>query len=143
MLALELEKSDVKDFMAKLLKTNFFDDFQLRSAEILTATRITIDGTPQDDAPFATYGATRPLICEIIKLCSKPRHIKIILAHAAPISIHQNAAALFLNLSYENDAVTFTTATAQKEFALDKSLDATWDEFIRKFFLGINVKDRE
>ena len=144
MLALELEKIAVKEFMGKLLRENLFDGFELRTAEIFTNTRITIDGA-SETGEFATWGAVRPLVYEVIKLCSKPRLVKIIFSRANATEIHTNAAAVFLNMVYENDGVTFTTATAQKEFALDKSLDAAWDTVMREFFdrENIAVADRE
>jgi hypothetical protein len=137
MLALEMEKSDVKNFMGRLLKDELFDEFEPRLIEIATNTKITIDGTN------TKWGETRPLVYEIIKLSAKPKQIKIVFASDAPI--HTNAAALFLNLVYENDSVTFTTATAQKEFALDKTLDSAWDNHISEFFsnTGIDTTVRE
>jgi len=142
MLALEIEKSDVKSFMGKLLRENLFDGFEARLIEITTNTRITIDGAIESEA--AMWSAMRPLIYEIIKLCPKPRQIKIVFAQKNPYEIHTNAAALFLNLIYENDNVTFTTATAKKEFTMDKILDNAWDNHIREFFAktGIDLEGR-
>jgi hypothetical protein len=76
----------------------------------------------------------RPLAYEIIKQLTKPSYVKIIFAQKNPTEIHANAKALFLNILYENDSVTFTTACAQKEFAMDKTLDQAWDDFMRNFF---------
>jgi len=137
MLALEMEKTQVKNFMAKLLKENLFDAFEARTIEILTTPRITIEA--------AAWNQTRPLVYEIIKLCPKPKQIKIFFAHANPQEIHTNAAALFLNLMYENDGITFTTATSQKEFSLEKTLNPAWDNFVRDFFSRADIKifDRE
>jgi len=134
MLALELNKDKVKPFMALLLREEMFDAFDARSVDITTTTRINIDGTADEGLP--AWGSLRPLVYTIIKTCGKPRYVKIIFSYkAAQISeIHTNAAALFLNMIYENDGVTFTTATAQKEFVLDKSLDATWDEWVMGYF---------
>jgi len=148
MLALEMEKSEVKGFMGKLLREDLFDEFETRTVEIVATTKITIDGvleTEESKTAFSSWGETRPLVYEIIKLCKKPRHMKIIFSYKNANEIHTNAAALFLNLIYENDCVTFTTATAQKEFALDKTLDTTWDDRVRVFFVkaGFVVKDRE
>ncbi|MCL2225300.1 MAG: DUF5721 family protein [Defluviitaleaceae bacterium] len=152
MLALEMEKSDVKGFMGRLLREELFDKFEARLVEVATTTKITIDGlritepTEENAAEppaFATWGEMRPLVYEIIKFSAKPRQVKIIFA--GDTEIHTNAAALFLNLLYENDTVTFTTATAQKQFAMDKTLDNAWDDSTRKFFsdAGITVSDRE
>jgi len=142
MLAMELDKDNVKGFMAKLLREEIFDAFEVRTVEVATTTRITIDGAAEQGG-FATWAAVRPLLYEIIKLCPKPRFMKIIFSCRE--EVHTNAAALFLNLVYENDGVTFTTAAAQKEFALDKSLDFAWDDWMREFFAknGLSVKDRE
>jgi len=142
MLSLELHKGDVKIFMGRLLREGIFDVFEARLAEISTAVRITIDGTAEEG--YAKWETTRPLVYEMIKLTEKPKLVKIIFSHAAAGEIHKNAAALFLNLVYENDGVTFTTACAQKEFAMDKTLDIAWDNYIRGFFAkaGIAVADR-
>ena len=142
MISLELEKSQVKPFMAQLLKGDLFNAFEARSVEIFTTPRITIDTTHDTQKP--TWDKTRPLVYQIIKLCPKPGQIKIIFSYTNPQEIHTNAAALFLNLVYENDGITFTTATAQKEFALDKSMNPAWDNFIREFFAkaSVNVTDR-
>ncbi|MCL2047133.1 MAG: DUF5721 family protein [Defluviitaleaceae bacterium] len=137
MLALEIEKTQTKGFMSRLLKENLFDSLDVRTVEIATAPRITLDAN-------AEWAKTRPLVYEIIKLCPKPTQIKIIFSHPNAEEIHPNAAALFLNLVYENDGVTLTTATAQKEFILDKAMNPLWDSFIRQFFqtAGIAVTDR-
>lgn len=145
MLALELEKSAVKEFMGKLLRGDLFCEFDARMVEVLTDTRITFDGSLENEkSGFAAWSVTRPLVYEIIKLRAKPRQIKIIFSHSRAREIHTNAAALFLNLVYENDGVSFTTATAQKEFVLEKSLDSAWDAWVREFFsrAGIAVADR-
>ena len=62
--------------------------------------------------------------------------MKIILSAApsAAEKIHRNAAALFINITFENGAIGVTTGFSQKVFALDKSLDQAWDEVVEKFF---------
>ena len=138
MLSLEMEKNGVKEFMSRLLKEDLFNDFEARTVEILTGHKITIDATSN----ISAWNETRPLVYEIIKHCPKPKQIKIVFSYTK--EIHTNAAALFLNLVYENDGICFTTATSQKEFVLDKGIDFAWDNFVREFFekAGINVKDR-
>jgi len=145
MLALELNKSVVKAFMGQILREELFDGFDVRSIEIAAPMRISIDGGT--DEGFSSWGALRPLVYMIIKECQKPKLVKIVLSLSPEKSaeVHFNAAALFLNMVYENDCVTFTTATAQKEFVLDKTLDAAWDEWISGFFVrkGLPVTARE
>ena len=138
MLALEMEKSEVKGFMGRLLREDLFDMFEARTVEISAAMKITVDCDSE-------WSVSRPTVYEIVKLCTKPKYVKIIFAFINATDIHTNAATLFLNLVYENGGVTFTTATAQKEFALDKSLDNEWDTWVRAFFANANitVTDRE
>ena len=157
MLALELEKAAVKTFMGQLLREDIFDSFEARSIEITTTTRLSIDGQLEPEAPpegeepkkpdFSTWESLRPLVYAVIKTSPKPKYVKIVFSYKAneACSIHSNAAALFLNLSYENDAVYFTTGTAQREFLFEKSLDIAWDEWVKGFFAkaGLAVRERE
>jgi len=159
MLAVELEKSAVKAFMGQLLRENVFDMFEVRTIDIATNVHINFDGqlvtetqeeeteNAQKKPGFSTWEALRPLIFGIIKASPKPRHVKIVFSYRASeaCDIHPNAAALFLNMSYENDSVTFTTGVAQREFLMDKSLDVNWDEWVKGFFARaeLSVSDRE
>jgi len=151
MLALELEKSTVKTFMGKILRENIFDMFEVRNIEIATTIHINIEGQLEaygDKKPgFSTWEALRPLVYAVIKTSPKPRYVKIVFSYRAneACDIHPNAAALFLNMAYENDGVSFTTGTAQREFVFEKSLDASWDEWVKGFFAkaGLSVSDRE
>jgi len=145
MLALALSPSAVKPFMGQILREEIFDTFDVRTVDILAQARVNLDTA--SEAGFSSWAALRPLVYAIIKASPKPKHVKIVLSYPAARvdNIHPNAAALFLNLVYENDSVTFTTATAQKEFALDKTLDGAWDEWVGRFFAekGLSVTDRE
>jgi len=104
---------------------------------------VSIDG--QGEKGYAKWQTVKPLVYTIIKSGEKPQQIKIVLSYPPNEQIHPNAAALFLNLSYEKDTVTFTTATSQKQFAMDKSLDHIWDDWIKIFFANkkISVSERE
>ncbi|MCL2572622.1 MAG: DUF5721 family protein [Defluviitaleaceae bacterium] len=156
MISVEMEPVSVKAFMNRILREDILDQFEVRAAEMTIATRMTINGALEihdsdEEIPqtpgYITWEALRPLLFAIIKTGAKPKLIKIVFSYKAAIAkdLHPNAAALFLNMTYENDAVSFTTATAQREFALDKSLDDTWDNWTRSFFMenSIIVTDRE
>jgi len=153
MLALQLDSTAVKTFMGQILREDIFDAFEVRSIDISVATRINIDGLleaePEEGKKpdFITWEAIRPLVTGIIKAGLRPKYVKIVFSYqaAGACGIHPNAAALFLNMAYENDAVTFTTGVSQREFALDKSLDTNWDEWVRGFFAGVGLRvlDRE
>jgi len=130
----------VKSFMGRLLKDPILDDFHARTVELAISVHITIDGkVPGEDKKYTPWAKLRPLVYDLVRRGTKPQMIKIVFSHAQPTGVHPNAAALFINLAYENDAITFTTATAQREFALDKSLDAAWVEWVEGFFAKMGV----
>ena len=43
-------------------------------------------------------------------------------------------AGLYLNIRYENGALSCVTGTSLKIFTLDKRLEYEWDEMIRRYF---------
>jgi hypothetical protein len=153
MLALELDKSTVKAFMGQLLREEIFDRFEVRGVEIATTIHINLDGRLEAAGDgdkklgFSSWEEMRPIVYAIIKASPKPGYVKIIFSYKTceVCEIHSNAAALFLNFTYENDNVFFTTGTAQKEFLFEKSLDAAWDKWVKEFLAKANltVTDRE
>ena len=141
MLALELSDDLVKSFMGRLLREDIFGDFKVRSVDIVAKNRFSIDGEIADGETknFSMWNDVRPLVFEVVKLMGKPTVLKIVFSHKEPTSVHENASALFLNLMYENGKVNFTTATSQKAFSLEKTLNSAWDEWVRSFFSSIDV----
>ena len=146
MLALELSDDSVKGFMGRLLKEDIFGDFKVRMVDILAKNRFSMDGEIANGEmkDFSMWSDIRPLVFEIVKHMGRPSVLKIVFSHKEPQTIHENASALFLNLMYENGKLNLTTATAQKSFSLERTLESTWDEWIRGFFssIGIVVSDR-
>ncbi|MCL2187246.1 MAG: DUF5721 family protein [Defluviitaleaceae bacterium] len=146
MLSLALPPAAVKNFMGQLLRETQFDFFAVRNVELTLATHISISGlleTEGEEAPgkkkYTSWGELRPLVYDLIKRATKPKLIKIVFSHPAPVDIHTNAAALFLNMTYEGDRIIFTTATSQQSFALEKTLDTAWDEWVQTFFINKNI----
>ena len=140
MLAVALEPSQVKTFMGQLLREDIFDGFEVRTVDIGTNVHVSIDGLlaaeGEEKPSFSTWGSLRPLVYGIVKASPKPKYVKIVFSYcgAGACELHPNAAALFLNMAYENDGVTFTTGTAQREFLMDRSLDTVWTEWVSGFF---------
>ena len=143
MLALELDTAAVKSFMGQLLRADVFDQFDVRNIEISTNAHYSID-CKNDEAAYLTWAQMRPIIFELIKTSPKPKYVKIIFSYKGDeaTSVHANAAALFLNLAYENDSVHFTTGTAQREFVFEKSLDYAWDEWVQGFLAKVGLPAR-
>ena len=160
MIALTLDESDVRGFMNSLLKEGLFDFFDVRMVEMTSLTRVEISGVlddggkngqevesgkPSPKASYANWGQLRPLVVEIIKNHGMPRHMKIVfsLDTVSTVDFYPNASALFLNLLYENSMVNFTSATAEKQFSLDKTLDEMWGNYIKSFFGKCNIPVKE
>ena len=152
-----LQIPDVKDFMAKLLTTEFFDAFLLSEASITTFTQFQIDGTYHPDyfgnveedasspAPLATtWKLVRPFFFDLVKGKHTPLNFKIIfrladyntekLLKQAGIPLHAgDVAGLFLNIHYNGKEVSCVTGTSVRIFTLDRSLDRAWDDMVQKF----------
>lgn len=155
MLALQLEKQHVKQFMNLLLRGETFDIFEMRTVDIAAhvhtningAADFTADAATEQKPHFSTWGSVRQLVYEVIKACGKPRSCKIVLSYPADAvqNIHSNAAALFLNIIYDAGEINITTGTSQREFIYEKTLEATWEDYVRQFFAkeGLHVTDRE
>lgn len=151
MLAFYLEEPEIKIFMNKLLRENSFDDFEIREAIVSSFVRFEISGMLSKEAIssapesnkryYATWSELKPYIFSFIKGKTKPESIKIVFAGGADLmkNIHPNAAAVFLNMNYENNSLHFTAATSQKEFSLNKDLDLKWEDYINNFFTKINI----
>ncbi|MCL2664959.1 MAG: DUF5721 family protein [Defluviitaleaceae bacterium] len=128
----------VREFMQRLLRENIFDAFDVRGVDLVSFTGFEIDGIDRRETErrkFCRWSELRPHIHEIVKSGPKPKTLKIIfsLAEETAAAFHPNAAALFINLLYENGAVALTAAAGQKNFSLDKSMEQQWDMYAENF----------
>ncbi len=141
MIILKLKDENIKSFMNKLLKESTFDNFETRGIEILGFTKIEM--SCQRNKSFYTEEATDFLswlemkehVLNFIKGKKTPVIMKFIFSIPDVYleKIHNNAKALYLNIQYENGEIVFITGVQQKVFAMDKSLDIEWDEYVKKF----------
>lgn len=143
MLAFLIEETEIKDFMDKLLRGTVFDKLEVRNIELETLVKYEIKGNINPDYLsegenrfFTKWSELKGYIFQLIKGHKKPKSLKIVfsLDDNALKSLDENAAAAFLNLSYENDKITGTTGTSQKGFSLDKKLDNAWEDMVIRFF---------
>ena len=135
-----------KQFMAQLLKSTVFDNLLVRSIVLKTSVLYEIDCTIDktwfnDDEQeglerFAKWSDMRHIVFELIKGNRLPGYIKIVLSPTDETAekIHKNAAALFINILFENNVLSVTTGCSEKQFAMDKAVERTWDESAQKFF---------
>ena len=135
--------------MGRLFREGAFDAFEVRGLEVGTFTNFQVSGALDrsfEDAPEAgpahcAWERIKPFAVAFIKGKKRPKVIKITLAHPSEDTarIHTNAAALFLNINYENNEAQLSTAVSQRNFSLDKSVDGAWDDYIEAFFASNNI----
>lgn len=144
-----IEPSQIKLFMNKLLIENSFDDFELRECTIATKATFSIDGKfnkdwdENENKVFCNWSEIRPLAFEIIKGKQKPLYMKYVFAYSdeKALTFHPNAKACFVNIIFKNDVVTVSTGTAQIEFSMNHDLDEVWDSFVSEFFKALGITE--
>lgn len=146
--------SEIKDFMNKLLKDTAFDFFEVRNIELETFVKYEIKGNlnkdyfeqdKENERFFCNWQELKPYVFQLIKGNKKPKNMKFVFSFPQNEmnNLSENAAALFLNLSFENNTVICTTGTSQKKFSLDKHLDTIWEKYIKDFFNKIQIPVEE
>jgi len=166
MLNLKIESGDVKAFMGALIMSETFDFLEVRGVDIITFTHFNISGQkklpvppeagPDNDgssvdkpekikATYCKWEEIRPFVHNIIKGGARPSYMKIIFSMESEqaVKLHENSAAMYLNVAYNGEEVFFTSATAQRGFSLDKSLDHVWEDYLTQFFRGHGMKVKE
>lgn len=150
---------EVKAFMNLLLLSDTFDRFLVAEASITTFNTFHMDGKLKKEfftaeelrgetlagRDYSYWGELRPFCLALIKGQKAPLHFKIVFALSRPnteklltgqgLSLTpDDIEGLFLNIVYRDGALTCTTGTSMRLFTLDRSLENTWDDMIRKFF---------
>ncbi len=151
MLVFSIEDEEVKIFMQKLLKEDSFDKLEVRNITLETIVKYEITGNINKDylqedekRYFIKWKELKPYIINLVKGNVKPKFFKIVfsLDDETVNNLCDNANAMFLNITYQNNIIAGTTGTSQRAFSLDKKEDKIWEDIILKFFKknGINVK---
>ncbi len=147
-----------KNFMAKLLASELFDDFYVEEAEITTFNTFHIDGQirrefykdAQNDGtealPTADYSAwkeLRPICYDLIKGKRTPLSFKFVfylndeakskLIKEADAGISEEQIKLALNIRFIGGDILITTGCAISIFTLDKSIEKAWDSYFPSF----------
>ncbi len=145
MFAFKIIEQEVKPFMNKLLREEAFDKFEVRGAEIWAVTKFSINGALNKEyievggepltRSFCLWQEIKPYILFIIKNNKRPKFFKLTLSYPQGHveSVHENAQALFINITFENNEILCTTATSEKNFSLEKIVDVVWENRIRNF----------
>ncbi len=143
--------NDTKSFMNLLLKSDTFDSFLFRQGEITTFASFSIDGKRNTDfyssdeieqglSAYAGWEEIRPFVFQAIKGHKLPKFIKLVFSLSEEKLVHlPNTKAAFFNLTFRENTILCTTATAQETFSLDKQGEAVWEDYILKFFKKHNI----
>ena len=149
--------NDTKSFMNLLLKGETFDSFHFRQGELHTFASFIIEGKRNMDfygteeleqglSRYVLWEEMRPFVFQAIKGNKLPKSIKLVFSLPdEKIENLPNTSAAFLNILFKENTIFCTTATSQKSFALDKSGEKLWEEYILKFFrkheIGIQIQE--
>ena len=155
MLALQIP--GVKAFMSQLLLTDTFDGFLLAEASITSGFTAVLaghihpdfypeDAVPRQEAGYLYWATMRPVCLSLIRGQRTPLSFQFVFRLSDTNTARligqtgvawdaADVAGLFLNIKYAGGSLSATTATSLRRFSMDKSLDAAWDQMVRKFFL--------
>ncbi len=161
MIALKILKQ--KNFMAKLLTTELFDDLTVEEATIDTFNTFTIDGRIHKefykssdsteeipDSEFSGWSSIRPIALSLIKGKNTPLGFKFILhlgeanklslLEKSDMDISPDQISLGINIKYSQGEVVITTGVSYSIFTLDKSAEKAWDEYIPSFLESNSIE---
>ncbi|MHC1750022.1 MAG: DUF5721 family protein [Cellulosilyticaceae bacterium] len=139
-----------KEFMAKLLKSDLFDSFEVREVIIHTAFKCIVDGTrnkdfffEEDNHPTTTYLSWQELrsyIYSLMQGSKLPTYFKIILSTTSDktMLLSPDVSAFFLNITFKDNILSCSTGIAYKTFSLDKTPEILWDEKMKQFLFKYN-----
>ena len=137
--------TDQKDFTGKLFGGETFDKFIVAEAEFVTAFRTTIhcSGADAEDQLPVTWAAVRPVAYRLLQGNKLPRRFRVSLrltdeaaartAASFGLDPDEEPPALFMNVHYERGALRLVTGCSRKTFTLDRTLDESWDEAVKKY----------
>ncbi len=156
-----IEVENIKALTSHLFAKDSFDKFLATEVSISALNTITIDGhineqyldekeiaLPENKEGVIYWSKIRSLCYEIIKGRKVPLRFKIVFAlprHLFGAFLKKvnlgmspdDINALFLNIGFQANKLTCTTAVSLKSFSLDKSLENAWDEYINKFIISL------
>ena len=155
MIALAIENK--KQFMSCLLTAGGFDGLWITEATLRTNVTYSIDThlakgfysaedleslqlTEGDPMPFSML---RPTLYELIRGTHTPLYFQFVLmlppdmtanllAESDTALTDADISGLFLNLTFQNDALRATSAVSYRSFRPDHSADRIWDQTVRQ-----------
>ncbi len=147
---------EVKQFMAKLLTQNAFDNFILRELELQTFMSYSLNGKLNEaffsteelkerrSVRYALWSEVRSIAYTMIKGNKTPLSMKIVFQLSEDLTdvlvgqtggriSPEEVGGLYINIRFENNELHIITGTAIKTFTLDKTLEQEWDKEVARF----------
>lgn len=137
--------SNKKEFMAKFLKSDLFDLFEVREIILHTAFKMILDGKRNKDyfcetdetaaSDYLTWHEMRKYVYELIQGNKPPSYFKIVLSADSQktSSLSEDVSTFYLNVQFKDNVITCSTGSSYKNFTLDQSADKIWDKSISDF----------
>lgn len=155
--------NDIKIFMRDLLIEGKFDEFLVTEASVTTYNTYTIDGhinksyytseeyEELEEKELSPWKVIKPICYFLIKGKKLPVRFKIILQLSEKyllkfldnnkLNLDPSAInGLYLNLKFEDNNLTCITGCSLNVFTLDKTLENSWDESIKKFLVNYDIE---
>ncbi|MCR5148094.1 MAG: DUF5721 family protein [Eubacterium sp.] len=152
------EKYDnIKSMVSRLIQDRLFADFLLCSMEVKNACCLEISGRKNKDffdnpeeygsEEYIKWEDAREIFFQSIKGSRLPVAFKLVfladkaltkeVLEAAETNISENdISSLSLNVYYDRTGLTITGGTALKIFTMDKSIENSWDNWIRDHLMA-------
>ena len=127
--------------MSQLLIKEAFDGLFLSEAVIKTANSYTISGELNKDffseeewnelpeKSYSRWSSVKPFCFQLIKVAK-------LLSDNQTALTPDDINGLFLNIKYQDGAVSVVTGTSIKVFSLDKTLEHSFDAFAKDFLFS-------
>ncbi|MBE5828044.1 MAG: hypothetical protein E7305_01125 [Butyrivibrio sp.] len=155
MIAIRVSKQ--RNFMAKLLTSELFDNYLTEEVVIDTYNTFTIDGrvhkefykntNEEDNAcpieEFSKWEKLRPICLELIKGRQTPLGFKFILRlsdqqkaslfETIDSDISMDQVSFGINIKFSSGEVVITTGVNYSIFTLDKEAEKAWDNYVPSF----------
>ena len=161
---IQIQLTQIKDFMSHLLIADTFDKFLLIEGEIVTFNKFSIDGHIQKKYYSTEDSSNNGNIPEYSTWDSLKCHCySLIKGQKAPLSFFfifrfpdcmidaflgkhiygpalDNLQGLYMNIHFENQSLRITTGIATKAFSLeDKDINKAWDKAFIDFIDTLNI----
>lgn len=151
-----LQIADLRLFTKKLFIGETFDRFLVREARIVTFNTFSIDGKVRQGyysdeereegkvKSYSSWKVLRPFCFSLIKGNRLPESFAIVfklppdsterfLKERGSAWLPGQVGGLYINVRYEEQALSCITGLSMNQFTMDRSLEQEWDDSVRAF----------